>query len=86
MMLYKSYNGGHENVLESFNGIYKNNPEITLTTDACNTGWGAVLGKLSAAGLFEANEAQLHINVLELKAVLFGFQALCGHMYHLSIL
>ena len=38
---------------------------------------GAVLGEVSSGGTFDAAERELHINVLEAKAVLFGLKSLC---------
>ena len=46
-------------------------------TDASQKGWGAHLNQIVLSGLWSNKEAQLHINVLELKAVLLalkGFQ------------
>ena len=45
-------------------------------TDASQKGWGAHLNQIVLSGLWSNKEAQLHINVLELKAVLSlkGFQ------------
>ena len=45
-----------DNVLQSFNTILPKNPMKTLSTDACNTGWGAVLGGISTGGMFSLNE------------------------------
>ena len=48
-------------------------------TDASQKGWGAHLNEVVLSGLWSNKEAQLHINVLELKAVLLalkGFQEL----------
>ena len=55
-------------------------PDIHNTlvfTDASQKGWGAHLNKIVLSGLWSNKEAQLHINVLDLKAVLLalkGFQ------------
>ena len=64
------------NILGSFNNITEGNPELILTTDASKTGWGAVIDGGSTGGTWNTTEQELHINVLELKAVLFGLQAL----------
>lgn len=76
------------NVLESFNHIRLGNPLFTITADASKTGWGAVFNKTSTGGYFNLNEICMHINVLELKAILFGLQSLCDklHNTHLKIL
>ena len=44
-------------------------PTQDMFTDACNTGWGARLGNLTAKGTWQPATAVLHINRLELKAV-----------------
>ena len=50
-------------------------PEVTLTTDAYTKGWGAFLGSVSTQGTWSLVETQLHINVLELKAIMLGLRA-----------
>ena len=56
---------------ESCNVISHENP-----SDASTTGWRAVTQSKSTAGSWANNETNAHINVLELKAVLFGLQSL----------
>ena len=49
-------------------------------TDTSNVGWGAHLGDFTAKGLWLIPESKLHINFLELKAVLLDikcFKHLC---------
>ena len=53
---------------------------VQLFTDASNKGWGADLGYSTARGVWSAIESRLHINFLELKAVLLAlksFEHLC---------
>ena len=53
---------------------------LQLFTDASNEGWGAHLGDFTARGLWSTQESALHINLLELKAVLLAlkrFERLC---------
>ena len=53
---------------------------LQLFTDASNEGWGAHLGDYTARGLWSKSEGDLHINLLELKAVLLAlkqFEQLC---------
>ena len=45
-------------------------PSIILTTDASKRGWGAVLNGITTSGLWSAQEVHLHINILELQAVI----------------
>ena len=47
-------------------------PNKEIVTDASLIGWGAVLEGISTGGHWNENEKCLHINVLELKAILFG--------------
>ena len=62
-------------VLDSNNVISRAGPSHTLTTDASNEGWGAVVLHSSTGGLWSAQEKQFHINYLELLAVFLGLQA-----------
>ena len=53
---------------------------LQLFTDASNVGWGAHLGDSTARGVWSDTESCLHINFLELKAVLLAlksFKHLC---------
>ena len=47
---------------------------LQLFTDASNEGWGAHLGDSTARGIWSSIESRLHINFLELKAVLLALQ------------
>ena len=80
-------------VQESWAPIIRGNPDVTLTTDACCTGWGAVRGEIRTGGLFSLEDRQsdgeeTHINVLEAKAVYFALLALGKDLYdsHIQIL
>ena len=77
-----------DNIQNSYDDIYKGSPREVLTTDACPTGWGAVTKYAKTNGLFSAEEQSTHINILELKAVLFGLQSLMSEVKnsHLKIL
>ena len=44
-------------------------PTQDMFTDACNTGWGAQLGTLTAQGSWQPRSRSHHINRLELQAV-----------------
>ena len=60
---------------------------LELYCDASLSGWGcwASDGK-EAYGAWSSSEAELHINVLELKAVMFGFQCFFRSTYNCSVL
>ena len=49
--------------------------DVQLFTDASTQGWGAHLLDLQASGLWSPQEARLHINILELKAVRLGLES-----------
>ena len=64
-------------------------PDFIIFSDASNVGWGAVMGSQEASGLWSPEEASLHINSLELRAMWLALQhwedllrsrtvALCG--------
>ena len=67
-----------DNVLPASTPISHGNPDLTLTTDASNLGWGAVCGDTSTEGFWSLEEQGNHINFLELKAVLLGLKSLCS--------
>lgn len=52
------------------------NPDDTMYTDASNQGWGAVMNGKKANGRWTEIQARDHINVLELRAVMFGLESL----------
>ena len=58
------------------NNIYVQNPTHCLTSDASKIGWGATFGTTKTGGQWSEEESELHINVLELKAVLYGMKSL----------
>ena len=64
-----------DNIMDSFSPIYRGNPTIVLTTDASKRGWGAVVEGDRTGGFFGEVEREMHINILEAMAVLFGLQA-----------
>ncbi|XP_068704681.1 uncharacterized protein [Montipora foliosa] len=68
------------NVNTAFKNIIQTNPDLTLTTDASNTGWGAMCEEQQTGGLWSAKEHSFQINYLEMKAVLFGLQSLCSDL------
>ena len=45
--------------------------------------WGCVLGHVRTGGNWNDNEKLEYINVLEMKAILFGLKSLCS--YHQQI-
>ena len=76
-----------ENIMSSYRPIYRDNPPLTITSDASTTGWGACCNGQRTGGIFSNAEID-HINILEAKAAYFGLQALCPgvHDTHIKIL
>ena len=64
-----------------------NHGQVTreLRTDVSTHGWGAFSEGVSAVGRWSPQEAQLHINALELLAVFLGLKALCSSEHHCQI-
>ena len=60
--------------------------DITLFSDASNSGWGAWCSTGTVSGKWSEEEAVLHINILELLAVLFAFQSLFRSTYSCAVL
>ena len=56
------------------------NCSFLLKTDVCKSGWGAIFDEEATGGHCSLDELLLHINVLELKVVLFGLKSLCSHL------
>ena len=48
--------------------------DFTIFTDASTQGWGAHMGDSQISGVWTHSESKLHINVLELKAVILALQ------------
>ena len=49
-------------------------PDMQLFTDASTVGWGAHIGQQETGGIWSSTSPDLHINFLELKAVLLALQ------------
>ena len=52
--------------------ITKPSTVVSMTTDASHSGSGVVCDGVSSSGLWSSEEQAMHINWLELSAVLFG--------------
>ncbi|XP_045124296.1 uncharacterized protein LOC123512156 [Portunus trituberculatus] len=55
--------------------IFRSAAELELFTNASNSGWGGSLNQVSPGSSWSLEETSLHINALELKAILFTLQA-----------
>ena len=51
-------------------------PSVIIFTDASTEGWGAHVGEATAGGRWSEEEKEFHINVLEIRAILFGLKSL----------
>ena len=70
-----------ENILEQNKSIETPQPHYCFETDASNGGWGGVMitktGKQKTGGHWDQNEAEMHINYLELLAAWFTVKCFC---------
>ena len=55
--------------------IFRTGAELDLYTDASNLGWGGCLNGQCINGRWAATEVELHINLKELKAILFAVKS-----------
>ena len=69
-----------QNIDSAKKQIFDPQPEMTITTDASMQGWGACAKNQKTGGRWNLQEAQNHINVLELKAVELGLKSLCKNV------
>ena len=75
-----------DNVKASFNSFSVSSPSLTISSDACDIGWGAVFKDFRTSGFFSHSEVKLHINVKELLACSFGLTALMEEVDNTHIL
>ena len=75
-----------KNIPTSYN-ISKATPRLTVQTDACLTGCGAVFYGTKTNGQFTQRKQSMHINSLELLPVKFGFKTFIKtHNVHVKLL
>ena len=60
-------------------------PDVSFFSDASDVGWGALVGKHHASGLWSPHQKTLSINLRELLAVQYGLQALEHLLVGLSV-
>ena len=72
----------------SYKRIDHGKPNVTISTDACTIGWGAISGNSKTQGLWSKPEINCHINILELRAVELALLSLLRHTtnQHIRIL
>ena len=67
--------------------LYSFSPDLILYSDSSNSGWGGWSSQgESTYGFWSNYESTLHINIREMKAVLFLFQSFYRHTSECSIL
>ena len=64
-----------DNVAAESRKIIRDNPNMEIYTDASGIGWGGHVNGVSTGGSWRTGEHELHINVLEIKAILFTLMA-----------
>ena len=76
-----------KNIPTSYNDISKTTPRLTVKTDACLTGWGAVFNGAKTGGQFTQREQSMQINSSELLAAKFGLKTFIKtHNVHVKLL
>ena len=55
--------------------IMSPHPDLVITSDASKTGWEGMCNGITAQGQWSQEEANLHINLLEMKAAEFLVKA-----------
>lgn len=66
------------NIVGSFKPVSFGKPTIVLHSDASKTGWGGVFENVSTGGHWSEEEADWHINCLELYAAFLTLKSFCS--------
>ena len=66
-----------ENLSTQVRKIYHGNADLVVVTDASLSGWGAQCKKQKTGGRWNFEEANHHINYLELLAIYYGLKSFC---------
>ena len=74
------------NIPSSFVPIVRENTSLRINADASSFGWGACTEKRWTGGQFNLEERELHTDILELKAILYGLRSLCDSVKDSHIL
>ena len=64
-----------EKVFKMFKPVRYPKISTIIYTDSSFQGWGASMGNVSTGGSWLSNESLMHINVLELKAILLALKS-----------
>lgn len=65
------------NIKTQFSFLLHPKPSMIITTDSCQTMWGAHISNKETGGLWDARDRLCHINYLESKAIELGLKSLC---------
>lgn len=79
-------NWWEKNVPKAFATFRKTSIDKIIFTDASTTGWRAVLGNKQIHGFWTERERQMHINLLELKAIWLALISLEAEIKNCHIL
>lgn len=74
------------NILTTKNPIRKSSYELEIFSDASLSGWGVVCREEKVNGWWSHEECTEHINILELKAVLYGLKCFAKDLRDVNIL
>ena len=73
------------NIHKVYKPITREGPSKVISTDASLLGWGAVYDSKSTGGEWKEIEKSMHINELELLAILFGLKSFFNDTSHIHI-
>ena len=74
--------------LATWNGrvVREVSPDVVIETDTSKTGWGAFCQGILTGGCWNAQEAELHINSLEMLAAFYAIKAFIKNCQGISVL
>ena len=75
-----------DTIVNSHSPIIQGNPTTHIYTDASSYGWGGSCNSETCRGQFSTTEKELHTNILELKAALFGMKSFYKKASHQHVL
>ena len=70
---------GSSELTQGFN-LHQKEHNMLMFTDASEKGWGAHLNNCTVSGVWQLSEKDLHINILELKAVFLALKHFQGQL------
>ena len=74
-----------ENVEKQVRNISHGNADLILVTDASLSGWGAHCNNQKIGGRWTEQEADHHINYLEMHAIFHGLKSFCKECSYIHI-